>query len=124
LTPGVLYEPGFLYALNRSLLCAVRGWQGDGQMASKASYVESGTHFALTYGDIDDAFYTSLESVLRKMIALLQTPEGAAIYPMLADPCEALRSVGRDIGRGYGVAVDELLSRLQAGWGRCVVGCA
>jgi hypothetical protein len=62
---------------------------------------------------MDDAFYRSLESVLREMIALLHMPEGAAIYPMLAERCEALRSVGHNIGWGYGDAVDELLPRLQ-----------
>jgi hypothetical protein len=77
------------------------------------TYVESGTQFTLTYGDIDEPFYNSLESVLNEMVELLLTPEGMPLYAAIAGRCYKLRREAPNIGWGYGDALDEQLGRLE-----------
>jgi hypothetical protein len=66
------------------------------------SYVEAGTSFTLEFGDIDERFYTSLESVVMDIGKMLRTPEGAdqagTVVARLRVQAEAV--AGR-VGWGY-----------------------
>src|SRR3990172_91626 len=66
--------------------------QGDrgGKIELLLTYVESGTRFTNDYGDINESFYSSLESALGEMADLLKTPEGVRLYPQFQKRIEAL----------------------------------
>lgn len=81
------------------------------------SYVEAGTQFTNSFGDIDEGFYNSLESALSDLADLLRTPAGRPFYPRFQS---RLAQVGRatyGIGWGYGDAVNEILGQLAADLG-------
>lgn len=65
------------------------------------TYVENGTKFTHEFGDINDAFYNSLESVLNEMAELL-LGEGAKLYPQFRDGIQRLTTHAGHIGWGYG----------------------
>lgn len=48
------------------------------------TYVENGTEFTQQFGDINEAYYNSLESALNELVALL-CGEGREIYPKCRD---------------------------------------
>ena len=62
------------------------------------TYVEQGTQFTKTYGDIDERFYDSLESVLGDMADQLTTAPGIALYPRFEKRIDALANGAYDIG--------------------------
>ena len=78
------------------------------------TYVESGTRFTNDYGDINESFYISLESALGEMADLLKTPEGVRLYPQFQERIVALAKSASGIGWGYGDAVAEIISELEA----------
>ena len=82
------------------------------------TYVESGTEFTNQFGDINESFYNSLESVLDEMVDLLKTPEGAALYPRFQDRVSRLERMAGDIGWGYGDHVAEQIELLEAEVGK------
>jgi hypothetical protein len=59
------------------------------------TYVENGTEFTHEFGDINESFYNSLESVLNEMAQLLMR-EGKELYPRFR---ERIRAVGNSRGR-------------------------
>ena len=82
------------------------------------TYVESGTDFTNQFGDINESFYNSLESVLDEMAGLLRTPEGAALYPRFQDRVSRLARAANGIGWGYGDHVMEQIELLEAEVGK------
>ncbi len=66
------------------------------------TYVESGTSYTNEFGDIDEAFYDSLSSVLNEMEKQFASPEGAALYARFRDRMRQLQHDTRHIGWGYG----------------------
>ena len=80
------------------------------------TYVEAGTRFTNEYGDLWEAFYTSLESVLDDVVGLLNGPEGAGLYPQFRERLLTLKTKTQDSGWGYhdyvAAEVDELEERL------------
>ena len=82
------------------------------------TYVESGTEFTDQFGDINESFYNSLESVLDEMVSLLRTPEGAALYPRFQDRVNRLARMASGIGWGYGDHVTEQIELLEAEVGK------
>jgi hypothetical protein len=82
------------------------------------TYVESGTEFTNQFGDINEAFYNSLESVLDEMVGLLRTAEGAALYPRFQDRVSRLARMANGIGWGYGDHVTEQVDLLEAEVGK------
>jgi hypothetical protein len=82
------------------------------------TYVESGTEFTNQFGDINEAFYNSLESVLDEMVSLLRTAEGAALYPRFQDRVNRLARIAGGIGWGYGDHVAEQVDLLEAEVGK------
>ena len=77
------------------------------------TYVENGTRFTNEYGDIDEPFYNSLESVLDDMLKLLMTPDGARIYPTFQRRIERLAHEASGIGWGYGDQVTDQIEELE-----------
>ncbi len=82
------------------------------------TYVESGTDFTNQFGDINESFYNSLESVLDEMVGLLKTPEGAALYPRFEDRITRLAMRAGGIGWGYGDHVAEQIELLETEVGK------
>jgi hypothetical protein len=65
------------------------------------TYVENGTQFTREFGDINEAYYNSLESVLHEMTQLLRK-DGPALYPQFRERVQRLGDHANHIGWGYG----------------------
>ncbi len=77
------------------------------------TYVETGTEFTRDYGDINEAYYDSLESVLREMTQLLRKEE-PALYPQFRERIQQLEAHADHIGWGYGDALRDHVRLLEA----------
>jgi GNAT superfamily N-acetyltransferase len=84
-----------------------------GTMDLMLTFVEEGTEFTVEFGDINEAFYRSLESVLGEVVERLRT-EHADLYPQFRDRICHLRDDGRGIGWGYGDYVQEQVDLLES----------
>ncbi len=78
------------------------------------SSVEAGTRFTNSFGDINEAFYTCLESALGEMADLLCAPAGQSLYPRFQPRLDKLLRAAGGIGWGYSDAVNETLGQLAA----------
>jgi hypothetical protein len=76
------------------------------------TYVENGTQFTRDYGDINAAYYNSLESVLREMTQLLRK-DGPALYPQFRERIQRLEAHADQIGWGYGDALRDHVGLLE-----------
>ncbi len=76
------------------------------------TYVENGSQFTHEFGDINEAFYNSLESVLNEMAELL-LGEGAKLYPQFRDRIQRLTTHASHIGWGYGDALRDQVYLLE-----------
>lgn len=65
------------------------------------TYVENGTQFTREFGDINEASYNSLESVLQEMTQLVRK-EDPALYPQFRERIRRLEDHADHIGWGYG----------------------
>jgi hypothetical protein len=65
------------------------------------TYVENGTQFTREFGDINEAYYKSLESVLYEMTQLLRK-EDPSLYPEFRERIQRLGDHADYIGWGYG----------------------
>ena len=75
------------------------------------TYVEQGTRFTNEYGDIEESFYNSLESVLGEAAKLAQShPE---LYSQFQNRFEGLVRATRGIGWGYHDGVSEIVEELE-----------
>ncbi|HEY3852947.1 MAG TPA: hypothetical protein VGO67_00980 [Verrucomicrobiae bacterium] len=83
----------------------------------RLTYVENGTEFTREFGDINESFYNSLESVLNEMVSLLlrQSPES---YPRFRERIQRLAILAGGIGWGYGDAVRDQVFILEEKLGR------
>jgi hypothetical protein len=77
------------------------------------TYVETGTQFTRDFGDINEAYYNSLESVLREMTQLLRKEE-PALYPQFRERILQLEAHADYIGWGYGDALREHVRMFEA----------
>ena len=76
------------------------------------TFVEDGTAFTCEYGDINEAFYDNLESVLKELVThLLQ--DGGELYPRFCDRLEQLATIATHIGWGYGDFVLDQVGYLE-----------
>jgi hypothetical protein len=76
------------------------------------TYVENGTEFTHEFGDINESFYNSLESVLTEMAQLLMR-EGTELYPRFRERIRRLATLADGIGWGYGDAVRDQVYQLE-----------
>ena len=71
-------------------------------------YVECGTQFTVDYGDIDEAFYASLESMFTQVVTRLQHSDQDTIDRFLPRLTGVVRQA-RGIGWGYYDAIADTL---------------
>lgn len=74
----------------------------QGALELMLTFVETGTRFTMEFGDIDEPFYNSLESMLDEFARHLQTPDGAELYYYFEDRLQQLVRHVYGIGWGYG----------------------
>ena len=77
------------------------------------TYVENGTRFTHEFGDIDERFYSSVESALEELAALLRG-EARALYPQFRDRLAQAERLTDGIGWGFHDFVVEVVGRLDA----------
>jgi hypothetical protein len=76
------------------------------------TYVETGTQFTCDFGDVNEAYYNSLESVLGEMTKLL-LKEKPALYPQFQKRIQGLEAHADSIGWGYGDALRDHVRLLE-----------
>ncbi|GDX39824.1 hypothetical protein LBMAG21_01160 [Armatimonadota bacterium] len=76
-------------------------------------YVEQGTEYTNSYGDITEAFYISMESVLEELTKLLSSPQGRGLYLAFKGRLRKLEHDAGDIGWGYGDEVSRMVEELE-----------
>jgi hypothetical protein len=76
------------------------------------TYVESGANFTHEYGDIDERFYSSVESALDELAALLRG-EAREIYPKFRDRLASVEQMTDGIGWGFHDFVADIVGRLE-----------
>ena len=75
------------------------------------TYVEKGVEFTNEYGDIDERFYSSIESALDELAALLRTH--AELYPSLAERLDKVEQLTDGIGWGFHDFIAGVVSQLK-----------
>jgi hypothetical protein len=76
------------------------------------TYVENGTRFTHEYGDIDERFYSSVESALGELAALLRG-EARGIYPQFSDRLARVEQMADGIGWGFHDFVRDVVGQLE-----------
>ena len=84
----------------------------DGTIDLMLTYVENGTEFTHQFGDINESFYNSLESVLNEIAQLLMG-EGREFYSQFRERIQRLTNHADDIGWGYGDALRDQVYQLK-----------
>lgn len=84
----------------------------EGTIDLMLAYVENGTEFTREFGDINESFYNSLESVLNEMAQLLMGA-GAGLYPKFRERVQRLATRAEGIGWGYGDALRDQVYQLE-----------
>ena len=78
-------------------------------------YVETGTELTNTYGDIDEPFYNSLESMLNEFCeGIFNSSDPEQAYDQFDNRLVDLKIAVFGIGWGYGDAVQEILNDLES----------
>jgi hypothetical protein len=76
------------------------------------TYVENGTRFTEQYGDIDERFYSSVESALDELAALLRG-EAREMYPQFVDRLAEVDRMASGIGWGFCDFVANVVGALE-----------
>jgi hypothetical protein len=76
------------------------------------TYVENGTEFTWQFGDINESFYNSLESMLIELTELLLS-RGSDLYPRFRERVQRLTAHADHIGWGYGDALWDYTGLLE-----------
>lgn len=76
------------------------------------TYVENGTRFTHEYGDIDERFYSSVESVLDELATLLRG-KARGIYPQFRDRLARVEQMSDGIGWGFHDLVGDVVWQLE-----------
>lgn len=84
----------------------------EGTIHLMLTYVENGTEFTHQFGDINESYYNSLESVLNEMAQLLLR-EGSEFYPRFRERVQRLTTHADGIGWGYGDALRWQVDQLE-----------
>jgi hypothetical protein len=81
------------------------------------TYVENGVLFTNEYGDIDERFYSSVESVLKELTALLR---GAArdLYPQFSERLAKVEQDTNGIGWGFHDFIADRVRELEDDLGK------
>jgi len=76
------------------------------------TYVENGTRFTHEYGDIDERFYSSVESALEELAALLRG-EARVMYPQFRDRLARVEQMTDGIGWGFHDFIRDVVGHLE-----------
>ncbi len=76
------------------------------------TYVENGTRFTAEYGDIDERFYSSVESALDELATLLRG-KARGIYPQFRDRLARVEQMSDGIGWGFHDFVRDVVGQLE-----------
>lgn len=75
------------------------------------TYVENGTRFTCEFGDIDEPFYNSLDSMLAQFATLMRKhPE---LYSSYRRRLLTIGTMAQNVGWGYADSVDEIVQTLE-----------
>lgn len=80
----------------------------NGKIDLMLHYVECGTQFTLTYGDIDEPFYNSLASMFQQTIVEIKKLPLNKITENFIHRLNDIVHAAKNIGWGYGDEVNEL----------------
>ena len=72
------------------------------------TYVEYGIKCTLQYGDIDERFYNSMESMLH---ICLQNMEKQGLLDVFKTRCQAIQKKTKDLAWGFGDAITDLYTQ-------------
>ena len=81
------------------------------------TYVESGARFTHEYGDIDERFYSSVESALDELAALLRG-EARDLYPQFRERLAKVEQMTDGIGWGFHDFIADVVGRLKEELGK------
>ena len=76
------------------------------------TYVESGVRFTHEYGDIDERFYSSVESALDELATLL-SGEARHLYPQFRERLAEVEQMTDGIGWGFHDFIADVVGRLE-----------
>ncbi len=76
------------------------------------TYVENGAEFTNQYGDIDERFYSSVESALKELSALLRGA-GRELYPQFSERLAKVEQMTDGIGWGFHDFVADVVGQLE-----------
>jgi hypothetical protein len=76
------------------------------------TYVENGAEFTHEYGDIDERFYSSIESALDELVALLQG-DAREMYPQFSERLARVEQLSGGIGWGFGDYIGNVVWQLE-----------
>ena len=76
------------------------------------TYVEQGAEFTHEYGDIDERFYSSIESALDELAALL-LKEARGMYPQLSERLTRIDQLSDGIGWGFHDYIGDVVWQLE-----------
>jgi hypothetical protein len=77
------------------------------------SYVENGVRFTHQFGDIDERFYSSVESALDELAALLRG-EARDLYPQFRERLAKVEQMTDGIGWGFHDCVADVVGGLES----------
>jgi hypothetical protein len=76
------------------------------------TYVENGAEFTAEYGDIDERFYSSIESALDELAALLYG-DAREMYPQFSERLARVEQLSGGIGWGFGDYIGDVVWQLE-----------
>lgn len=76
-------------------------------------YVENGTEYTLKYGDIDERFYYSMESVFWDVIDKLNSRSGRPFVKKFRPRLQKIVEAAKVVGWGYYEGLDGILDELE-----------
>jgi hypothetical protein len=83
-----------------------------GKLELMTHYLESGNQFTVDFGDIDERFYSSLESMFKNIISLLKKQPVEVVEKYLVRLREVVSS-SENIGWGYHDSIGDLLAEYE-----------
>lgn len=89
---------------------ATRNLSGTAELLM--SYVENGAEFTSAYGDIDERFYSSVESALEELAGLLRG-EAREMYPQFSERLARVEQMTDGIGWGFHDFVVDVVWQLE-----------
>jgi hypothetical protein len=76
------------------------------------TYVENGAEFTRDYGDIDERFYSSVESALDELAMLLRS-EVRGMYPQFSERLARVEQLADGIGWGFHEYIGDVVWQLE-----------